>query len=377
MNILIAPNAFKHALSAPDAAESIRQGLLESKLDCACRCFPIGDGGNGTCGLLIDRLGGERVEVDVSDPLGRPVTASFGLVDGGQTAVVELADASGLHLLTQTELDPLRANTYGTGQLIKAALDLQVKRIVVGMGGSATVDGGTGLLAALGVRFLDRDGREIVDLPIGLERLHALDSSGVDSRLADCGITIMCDVTNPLLGRDGAARVFGPQKGASPQQVGQLERLLGRFAEVVRRDIGVGIGDMVSGGVAGGASAGMAGLLGSRLVNGIDYFLDLTQVDDELGTIDLVITAEGSIDEQTLQGKGPFGVAKRAKASGIPVIGLAGRIPHEIEGGLNDYFDSLIAINPGAVSLAEALPATAANLRRTAMQLGNLIAAVR
>ncbi len=377
MNILVAPNAFKHALSAPAAAEAIVRGLSASRLDCVCHRFPIGDGGNGTCGLLIDRLGGKRVEVAVSDPLGRSLRASFGLVDGGRTAVIELAYASGLHLLAQEELDPLRANTHGTGQLIRAALDLEVRRIIVGMGGSATVDGGSGLLAALGVRFLDGDGQEIADLPVGLERLHAVDRSGLDGRLADCEITILCDVTNPLLGEEGAARVFGPQKGASAAGVVRLEALLERFAAIVQRETGVAIGTAPSGGVAGGASAGLLGLAGARLVNGIDYFLDLTGFNAALTGCDLVITAEGSIDEQTLQGKGPFGVAERAKALGIPVIGLAGRIPQRIDGRLNDYFDSLLPINPGAVSLAEALPATAANLQRTATQLGNLIAGFR
>src|SRR5690606_30327228 len=219
MHILIAPNAFKHALTAPEAAVAIQAGLEASKLTCSCECFPIGDGGNGTCGLIIDRLEGHAVEVAVRDPLGRAIKTSFGWIAGGQTAVIEMADASGLHLLQAAELDPLHANSYGTGQLVLAALDKGARRIIIGMGGSATVDGGSGILAALGVRFLDEAGEPITDLPFGLSQLHTLDSTALDSRLADCEIIVLCDVDNPLLGENGAAAVFGPQKGATPHMV--------------------------------------------------------------------------------------------------------------------------------------------------------------
>src|SRR5690606_35034375 len=181
MHILIAPNAFKHAVDAAAAAEAIQRGLLASRLECTCECFPIGDGGNGTGRLIIDRLQGERVPVPVMDPRGRPVTAEFGLVEGGRTAVIEMADAAGLHLLAPAELDPLHAHSYGAGQLICAALDRGARKVIIGMGGSATVDGGSGMLRALGVRFLDRAGAELVDLPSGLEKLHAIYLSGLDT----------------------------------------------------------------------------------------------------------------------------------------------------------------------------------------------------
>ncbi|HWK99512.1 MAG TPA: glycerate kinase, partial [Parapedobacter sp.] len=312
MHVLIAPNAFKHAIDATAAARAIERGLLMSRLSCTCECFPIGDGGNGTCKLIIDRLRGESVQVQVADPLGRPITAAFGVVEG-QTAVIEMADASGLHLLAPEELNPLHAQSYGTGQLINAALDSGVRKIVVGMGGSATVDGGSGMLRALGVRFLDGEGKEIKDLPVGLETLHTIDLSGLDKRLQQVEVTVLCDVDNPLLGEAGAAYVFGPQKGASAEQVVQLDSLLSRFASVIRTTTGEDISARPSGGVAGGASAGLLGLLGATLVNGIDYFLNMTQFDDALSRSQLVITGEGSIDSQTLQGKGPYGVASRAK----------------------------------------------------------------
>lgn len=374
MHILIAPNAFKHAVDAATAARAIERGLLTSHLSCTCECFPIGDGGNGTCELIIDRLRGESVHVQVADPLGRPVTAAFGLVEGGQTAVIEMADASGLHLLAPEELNPLHAQSYGTGQLISAALDRGVGKIIIGMGGSATVDGGSGMLRALGVRFLDNNGREITDLPIGLEALHTIDLSSLDRRLQQVEVTVLCDVDNPLLGEAGAAHVFGPQKGASAEQANQLDSLLGHYAAVIQSTTGKDIAKRRSGGVAGGASAGLAGVLGAKLVNGIDYFLDMTEFDTALSRSHLVITGEGSIDNQTLQGKGPYGVASRAKRVGLPVVGLAGKIPVEVSNELAAYFDTLLAIGNGPAALDDALADTADNLARTAQQLGNLLA---
>lgn len=289
-------------------------------------------------------------------------------------AVIELADASGLHLLESGALNPLRAQSYGTGQLIRAALDRGAADIIVGMGGSATVDGGSGMLRALGARFLDGAGNEITDLPAGLEALRTIDLSGLDGRLGAARLTVLCDVDNPLLGDTGAAHVFGPQKGASPVQVQQLDSLLAHYAAVIRDTTGEDVSARPAGGVAGGASAGMAGLLGAELVNGIDYFLDLTGFDAALSKSNLVITGEGSIDSQTLQGKGPYGVASRAKRTGLPVVGLAGKVPSGIHPELAAYFDTLLAIGSGPSPLDEALAATADNLARTATQLGNLLA---
>ncbi len=374
MHILIAPNAFKHAIDAATAAEAIRHGLQASRLSFTSECFPIGDGGNGTCQLIVDRLQGQPVEVPVLDPLGRPLTAVFGIVDGRKMAVIEMANASGLHLLEPTELDPLHAQSYGTGQLIRAALDHGAEEIIIGMGGSATVDGGSGMLRALGARFIDGAGEEIIDLPAGLEALRTIDLSGLDERLRRVRITVLCDVGNPLLGQNGAAYVFGPQKGASTAQVKQLDHWLARYASVIQGIMGVDISTRPAGGVAGGASAGMAGVLGATLVNGIDYFLDLTRFDAALSKSHLVITGEGSIDSQTLQGKGPYGVASRAKRIGIPVIGLAGNIPVAVSAELSAYFDTLLAIGNRPSSLEDALTATADNLARTATQLGNLLA---
>lgn len=378
-HFLIAPNAFKNSLSAGEAAIAIRSGLLASRLECTCECFPIGDGGDGTVDLIIERLGGTKLEAEARDPFGRKITTYLGLIGEDTpaspaitTAVIEMANASGLRLLTNSELNPLRALSHGTGDLIRAALDKKARRIIVGMGGSATVDGGVGILAALGARFLDETGKTLTGLPESLIDLASIDTSGLDPRLAGCELIVLCDVDNRLLGLSGSAAVFGPQKGASPEAVQQLDAGLSRFSEIVLKQTGKDLKTIVYGGTAGGAAAGLYGLLNATLVNGIDYFLEITDFDKALSSATWVITGEGSIDEQTLQGKGPFGVASRAKRTGLPVIGLAGRVPLGTSAGLKKYFDVLLAIGNEPTDLAGALRTTAANLSRTAEAIGHL-----
>jgi len=374
MHILIAPNAFKHGLTAEEAAFAIREGLQQSKLDCTCECFPIGDGGDGTGELVIKKYKGERVTANLRDPLGRNRSASFGLIDDGKTAIIEMADASGLRLLQSNELSPLRATSYGTGQQIKIALDKGAQRIIIGMGGSATVDGAAGILNALGIRFLNAIGEELQNLPESLTELAGVDTSGLDRRIKNCEVIVLCDVDNLLLGEQGSAAVFGPQKGASAAAVRKLDAALARLAEVALRQTGRDMATIKYGGTAGGAAAGLFAFLGARLVNGIDYFLQLTHFDDALLQTDLVITGEGSIDEQTLQGKGPFGVAYRSKLKDLPVIGIAGKVPLEHNENLHKYFDVLLPIGHKPMELKTALESTAANLVRTARDLGNLLA---
>jgi len=373
MHILIAPNAFKHSLNAQEAAKAIQGGLLASRIQCSSELFPIGDGGNGTGRLLVEKYAGKEITVWAQDPLGRTIETSYGVIDEGRTAIIEMASASGLHLLKQTELNPLIASSYGTGQLIKFALDQGIKKIIIALGGSATIDGGSGLLQALGVRFLNTKKEVITNLPRGLMELDDMDLSGLDARLLQCEIVVLCDVTNPLLGKNGAAHVFGRQKGADAAMVNQLEKILGRYAETIARTKGIKLADLPYSGVAGGASAGLKAVLNAKLVNGIDYFLELTHFEKALAKTDLVITGEGSIDVQTLQGKGPFGVARRAKGRGITVIGLAGVIPPENNNELNAYFDLLLAIGNGPSTREKALSSTAQHLHRTAVQLGNFI----
>jgi glycerate kinase len=372
MHILIAPNAFKNSLDASQVAASIEQGLKLSKLECTTTCFPIADGGDGTGSLIIESCKGKIIKKEVHDPLGRKIKSSFGLIDNGRTAVIEMADASGLRLLNQNELNPLKASSYGTGELIKFALDNGVSRIIIAMGGSATVDGGCGILSALGIKFLDEAGKRLLAVPGDLISMVKVDTSELDQRIFDCEVVILCDVNNMLLGPEGAASVFGPQKGATMEDVPVLESFLKNFAEISLKQSGKNMAEIDHGGAAGGATAGLYTWLNAKLVNGIDYFLSLTQFEEALKRSDLVITGEGSIDRQTLQGKGPYGVAVKAKEKGIPVIGLAGKI--EKDGELDKYFNELININQEPVDLATAMKNTRENLIKVARELGDKLA---
>lgn len=374
MNILIAPNAFKNSLDAQSVAEAIALGLQQSKLDCQCQLFPVGDGGDGTGALLIKHLHGIIIKADIHDALGREITASFGLVDNGLTAIIEMANASGIRLLDPTELNPMKANTVGTGELIKVALGKGVTKIIIGMGGSATVDGGIGILSALGVRFLDVDRQELQPIPAALEAMESVDLSGLDKRALAREIVILCDVDNKLLRDAGVAAVFGPQKGATPGDVIKLNAMLTKFAAIALQQTGKDMTTIKHSGTAGGAAAGLYAFLNADLVSGANSFLELTGFNNALQNIDLVITGEGSIDEQTLQGKAPAAVAALAKRKNIKVIGLAGKIPPAPSTALNQYFDRLYTINNEPTDLATALKNTQDNLIRTAKEIGDSLA---
>ena len=350
------------------------QGLEESKLQCTVDCFPVGDGGDGTAELILKYHNGSTISATVHDPLMRKISSSFGLMEEGKTAVIEMANASGLRLLRSNELDPLHTSSFGTGELIENALDRGVNKIIMCIGGSATVDGAVGLLQALGFRFLDKDGKELTNMPETLVNLEIIDFAGVDKRIKQCKIIVLCDVENVLLGKEGAAAVFGPQKGADPDDVKKLEASLTKLSNIIFKQTGKNISTIKSGGAAGGMAAGLAAFLNADLVNGIDYFLSLTKFDEALEGKDLVITGEGSIDMQTLHGKGPFGVARRAKQKGIPVIGLAGKIPVERIVSLEQYFDVLLSINNDETELSYALSQTKQNLKRTSKNIGDLLA---
>ncbi|HEY4325806.1 MAG TPA: glycerate kinase [Mucilaginibacter sp.] len=373
MNILIAPNTFKNSLNATDVAEAIREGFMLSQLDCTTECFPIADGGDGTGRLIVEKCNGKLLYREVHDPLGRKINAAFGLIDNGKTAVIEMADASGLRLLKKDELDPLQASSLGTGELIKFALDEDVDKIIIAMGGSATVDGGCGILHALGTKFLNANNRDLRAVPGDLINMVRIDVSALDERIANCEIVVLCDVENKLLGPQGSAYVFGPQKGASPAEVNLLENFLKNFAGV-SKEFGIDMANAKHSGTAGGAAAGLYAFLNAKLVNGIDYFLSLTNFDKALNDADVVITGEGSIDSQTLQGKGPYGVALKAKMKNIPVIGIAGQVPLDTDDELQLYFDALISINNEPADMATAMENTRANLVRTATSIGNLLA---
>lgn len=375
MHILIAPNAFKNSLDASTAAEAINTGLLKSKLSCITTLFPVADGGDGTANLLAKYLGAEQVGATVQDPLRRKISAEFSWSEKDKTAIIELAAASGLRLLKPSEYDPVHATTFGTGELMLAALDKGAKKIILCIGGSATVDGGTGILEALGIEFLDESNNTLNDVPASLGALEDFDSKGIDKRILHTEIIILCDVENPLLGVNGAAKVFGPQKGASTRDVELLEKRLDKLNKVVIKKIGKDIASVKHGGAAGGVAAGLNAVVNAKLVNGIDYFLAATGFDNEIKKADMVITGEGSIDSQTLHGKGPYGVAKKAKEFSLPVIGLAGTIPATDTIELKKYFDRLISINKNEADLNTAMRNTYSNLEASAYELGNELAA--
>ena len=374
MKILVAPNAFKNSLTAGKAAEAISFGLQRSRLSCSTVFFPVGDGGDGTAALLIQSLGGKNIDAQVQDPLGRLINTSFGLIDNDKTAVIELANASGLRLLAPCEYDPLHTTTYGTGQLIKLALDRGVNKILLCVGGSATVDGGTGLLSALGAQFCDKNGSGLTGLPQSLHALVGIDRTTIDARLLHAELIVLCDVENHLLGANGAAEIFARQKGASENDVLHLEAALTHLRTVIFEETGKDMATVKHGGAAGGVAAGLHAIVNAKLVNGIDYFLECTGFETALQNTQIVITGEGSIDAQTLQGKAPFGVAKRAKEKSITVIGLAGKVPLVADAELNRYFDILLSINNQPADIKTAIANTYDNLVRTAEQLGNLLA---
>lgn len=373
MQILIAPNAFKNSLSAARVADALQKGLQQSKLNCTTECVPIADGGDGTGELILQKCNGIIVTAKANDPLGRLIKTSFGLIDNGKTAVIEMANASGLRLLKTDGLAPMQTSSYGTGQLMKLALDKGVNKIILAMGGSATVDGGCGILSALGIRFIGPNGDALKPNPENLSKMVSIDAGGLDKRIANCEIVVICDVDNRLLGEKGAAAVFGPQKGATPENVTQLDNFLAHLSKTTQKQIGIDMAEMKYGGAAGGATAGIAAWLNAKLVNGIEYFLQLTGFEASLQKANVVLTGEGSIDEQTLQGKGPFGVAAMAKKYNLPVIGVAGKVPLQNSTELNQYFDALFAIGNEPADLTIALRDTEENLVRLGVAVGNML----
>lgn len=328
MKILVAPGAFKNSLRATVAADAIAEGLARSGLGAELVKLPIADGGNGTLDVMLAAAtDGGRYTVTVRDPLGRPVRADYGLIDDGKTAVIEMALASGLELLSPDELNAMRTSTYGTGQLMAHALNAGARKFIIGLGGSATVDGGSGCLMALGARYYDANGRAIVQSGGGaLAKIARVDVSGVDPRWRECEILAAVDVENPPFGDDGAAAVFGPQKGASPDDVPKLDAGLQQFFAALRDAAGADVSGLQGGGAAGAFSAGLYAGLGAELVSGSDLILQTIGFDAHLANAALVITGEGRMDAQTISGKGPFGAALRAKERGVPTVALVGGV---------------------------------------------------
>ncbi len=324
MKIVIAPNAFKGSLTAVQAASAIARGVREAIPDATIVEIPVADGGDGTTEALVSAHHGEYRSVDVEGPLGDPVRASFGLIEKGATAVVELASASGYALISDDRRDPRLTSTYGFGQLLEAARHAGVVRVIAGIGGSATNDGGAGMAQAMGYRLLDGDGRELPRGGAALAGLSRIDASGEDPAWRQIAVSVACDVTNPLLGPNGASYIYGPQKGADPETVELLDKALANLAAVIKRDLGQDLADVPGAGAAGGAGAGLIAFVGARLMRGAPLIVQTAGLDEALKGADLVITGEGRIDAQTAFGKAPGEVARRAQAAGVPVLFLAG-----------------------------------------------------
>lgn len=362
MKIVIAPDSYKESLSALDVATAIEQGFREIYADAEYVKLPVADGGEGTVEAMVAATQGCRIAVTVTGPLGEPVDAFYGLSGDKQCAFIEMAAASGLESVPPARRNPLLTTSWGTGELIRHALDAGVRHIILGIGGSATVDGGMGMAQALGVRFLDEHD-ESVGLGGGaLQRLAKIDLSGLEPRLHDCRIEVACDVDNPLLGERGAAAVFGPQKGACLEMVAVLERGLQNYAEVLLAATGQDVAAMVGGGAAGGMGAAARVFLNATLKSGIDIVLEAVHLEAALRNADLVITGEGRMDSQTVGGKAPVGVARIAKKHGIPVIGIAGVLGDGVEAVHQHGIDAVFSILPALAPLAEVLECGEHNL---------------
>jgi len=373
MRVLISPQEFKGSLTAKEAAEAIAEGLRRALPDAELDIVPMADGGPGIVQAILSARAGHEETCQAQDPLGRPVTAAWGLLEEGPTAVIEMAAASGLVLLKSEERDPRRTSTYGTGQIIQAALDAGCRRLIIGVGGSATNDGGAGMAQALGARLLDEKGRDLPPGGAALRQLDRIDVSGLDPRIADSHVVVASDVTNPLCGPLGASMVYGPQKGATPEMIEELDAALAHFAQVIRRDLGVDIISLPGAGAAGGLAGGLAAFLNAEIRPGAELVAQTVGLRERLRRADIVFTGEGRLDAQTPFGKTVATVARLAKEQGRPVVALAGSIDEGYPALRREGIDAALAITPGPLSLAEAQADAARLLADVAEQAVRLL----
>ena len=354
MKLVICPDSFKGSLSALKVADAV----VSVAGDADTVLIPAADGGEGTVDALLASCGGSRQVVDVHAPDQRIIQAAYGLLSDGQTAVIEMAAASGLYLLPEQQRNPLYTTSYGTGELIKAAIAHGARKIIIGIGGSATNDGGAGMLAALGIRFLDANGHQLGAGGAELCRLCSIDTSEFLLNNTQIDIEVACDVTNPLCGAHGASAVYGPQKGATAEMVQTLDAALAHYASIIKRDIGIDVNDLPGSGAAGGLGAGIAAFTKAKLRSGIDIVLDVAHFDQHLADADLVITGEGRIDEQTLNGKVISGILARTRSRNVPVVAIAGSVVGNIEALYEAGLTAAFSIASGPMSLEYAMEHT-------------------
>ena len=372
MKIVIAPDSYKESLSAMEVANAIEAGFREIYPNAEYVKMPVADGGEGTVDAMVAATGGHKISVSVTGPTGKQVMAELGLIYQ-HTAVIEMAEASGLERISAVERNLLITTTYGTGEMIRAALDLGVKQFIIGIGGSATNDGGAGMLQALGYRLLDQHGRDIPRGGAGLSDLATIDISSADPRLQDCQFKVACDVTNPLTGPMGAAQVFGPQKGADAAMVALLDENLKHYARIVTQELGTDVEFVPGAGAAGGTGAALLAFMKAELHSGIDIVLAALGLELIIADADLVITGEGRLDSQTINGKVPVGVARLAKRHGKPVIAIAGSLSPDVaivyEHGIDSAFSAVNRVS----TLHEAFDFAASNIKLTARNIAALL----
>lgn len=375
--ILLAPDSFKESMTAKEVCEAMERGIQRANPAITCIHVPMADGGEGTMQSLVDATGGTVHTIKVKGPLGNEVEASYGISGDGETGVLEMASASGIHLVSPESRNPLVTTTYGTGELIKACLGHGVRKLLIGIGGSATNDGGAGMVQALGGKLMDAEGNELSFGGGELGRLASIDLTGFDPRLQDVAVEVACDVTNPLCGPQGASHVFGPQKGATPEMIRQLDDNLCNYAKVIQRQKNKDIMNVPGAGAAGGLGGGLMVFLNGVLKKGIDMVIDYTGLEEKIQQADMVWTGEGGMDFQTQYGKTPLGVAIVAKKYNKPVVALAGRIGDQIEVLYDKGIDSIFGIMPGAASIEEALKNGPENVKRTSENVIRLMMSVR
>lgn len=375
MKFVIAPDSFKESMTAKAAAVAIHAGLQKIYPDADYELVPMAYGGEGTVQSLVDATEGEIITADVQNPLDETVSAFYGVLGDQQTAVIEMSAASGIQFVTTETKNPLITTTYGTGQLIKDALDRGMRRFIIGLGGSATNDGGAGMAEALGVRFLDENGQQIARGGAALATLHEIDMSNLDPRVAESEFLLASDVTNPLVGETGASAVFGPQKGATPAMVAELDAALTNYAAVIKAQLGVDLANTPGAGAAGGLGAGMLAFTQAKMQSGISLVVEATELVAKAANADVAFVGEGAIDFQTQYGKTPMGAAQAVKQASpnAKVIGLAGYVGDGIDALYDLGIDAVFSIVPGAVDLPTAMKTGEANLTRTAENIARLL----
>lgn len=374
MKIVIAPDSYKESLSAQQVAMQIEQGFSEIFPEAEYVRLPVADGGEGTVEAMVAATKGKMVRLNVTGPLGKEVEAFYGLSGDDSCAYIEMAAASGLELVPVAQRNPLITTSYGTGELIRSALDKGVEHFIIGIGGSATNDGGAGMVQALGAKLLDEEGRQIGFGGEKLADLSKIELGELDPRLKNCRFEVACDVTNPLLGEQGASAVFGPQKGATPELVNQLDRALAHYAEIIRRDLDIDVLTIPGGGAAGGMGAALHAFCQAELRRGIEIVTEALGLDELVKDATLVITGEGRIDSQTIHGKVPIGVAKVAKRYNKPVIGIAGSLTKDVAVVHQHGLDAVFSVIYSVCTLDDALASAADNVRMTARNIAATLA---